>query len=170
MGGTRNQDREEYREFAEARAARLFRIAYLMCGNWHEAEDLTQDTLTKLYVAWPKVRRAGNPDAYAHRTLMNAFLAHRRRKSAGELPVAEFRDAVVHEEDSALRLSLLRALRQLPPKGRAVVVLRYLEDHSVETVASVLGMSPSAVTTAGMRALAQLREILGAGREHLFRS
>ena len=168
--GLRADDSAEYRRFAEAHAAQLFRLAYLLSGNWHEAEDLVQDTLAKLFVAWRRVRLAENVDAYVRRTLLNTFLAQRRRKSSGEVPVDEFHDASAVGVDSDLRMTLTSALRELPPKVRAVVVLRYVEDCSVETVAETLGLTPSGVKSAGMRGLARLRELLGAERAHLFQN
>jgi len=160
--------RLEYREFAASRATRLFRIAYLMCGDWHEAEDLVQSTLAKLFVAWNKVSAAQNADAYARRTLLNTYLAQRRLRRSRETPVARFDESPSPGVDSDLRLTLVTALRRLPPRGRAAVVLRFVEDHSVEDVAELLGTTPSAVKSLTTRSLARLRELLGADRSQLF--
>lgn len=158
----RGNERLEYRQFAEARAAHLFRIAYLVCGDWHEAEDLVQDTLAKLFVAWHRVERDDTVDAYARRTLLNTFFSQRRLKRSKETPAAYLPDVGATDTDVDLRVTLVDALRKLPPRGRAVIVLRYLEDHSVDSVAALMGVSPAAVKSLGTRALAQLREQLGA--------
>lgn len=152
----------EFGEFAAAQAGQLFRIAYLLCGEWHEAQDLVQIALTKLFVAWGRASRAENVSSYARSVLVNSYLSSRRLRRHGELPVAEVFEAGVSDEDSDLRLTLLAALRTLPPRSRAVVVLRYLEDLSIESVASYLGITPAAVKSLNTRGIAQLREYLGA--------
>jgi RNA polymerase sigma-70 factor (sigma-E family) len=150
----------EFREFAAARAGHLFRVAYLMCGDWHEAEDLVQTTLAKLYVHWHRVRRTNDPDGYARKALVNAFMSQRRLRRSGERPVAEPPQAVAATVDADLRLTLLAALRQLPPRSRAVVVLRHMDDLSIESVAQLIGASPAAVKSLNARGLARLRELL----------
>jgi RNA polymerase sigma-70 factor (sigma-E family) len=145
----------------------LFRIAFLMCNDWHEAEDLVQTTLAKVFVAWGRLRRDSSPDSYARRVLLNTFLSQRRLKRSGELPTAEFGDLPAPHVDADLRMTLLTALSQLPPRGRAVVVLRYVEDHSIESVAALMGATPAAVKSINTRALAQLRELLGADQDVL---
>ena len=74
------------------RATQLFRLAFLMCGDWHEAEDLVQITLAELFVAWNRVRRRNSMDAYARRVLVNAFLSQRRLKRSGRCPPLSSRD------------------------------------------------------------------------------
>ena len=157
----------EYREFASARAAQLFRLAFLMCGDWHEAEDLVQTALASLFVTWNRVRRRNSMDTYVRRILVNAFLSQRRLKRSREMPTAQFTDMSGPAVDTDLRLTLVAALRTLPPRSRAVVVLRYLEDHSIESVAELIGATPAAVKSLNTRGLAQLRELLGGDRQHL---
>jgi DNA-directed RNA polymerase specialized sigma24 family protein len=77
---------EGFGDFARARAAQLFRIAFLMCNNWHEAEDLVQTTLAKVYVAWSRLRRNSSADSYARTVMLNTFLSQRRLKRSGEMP------------------------------------------------------------------------------------
>ncbi|MFJ4713222.1 SigE family RNA polymerase sigma factor [Streptomyces sp. NPDC088785] len=153
-----------FREFAEGASGRLFRSACLLTsGDVHLAEDLVQETLGKMYVVWgrPAVR-GGNPAAYAQTVLVRTFLAHRRRRSADERPSGDLPErAAAGSGDTSLRLTLLDALRQLPAKDRAVIVLRYWEDRSVEETADVLHLSSGAVRTRSSRALARLREQLG---------
>ncbi|WP_372350002.1 SigE family RNA polymerase sigma factor [Streptomyces sp. KL116D] len=153
-----------FREFAEARAGQLFRSACLLTsGDTHLAEDLVQETLGRMYVVWGRSSaRLGNPAAYAQTVLVRSYLAHQRRRSAGERPSDELPEGVAAGvEDASLRLTLLDALRQLPPKDRAVVVLRYWEDRSIEETADVLHLSSAAVRTRSSRALARLRTQLG---------
>ena len=152
----------EFAEFAAAQAGQLFRIAYLMCGDWHEAEDLVQTALAKLFVAWGRASRADHVASYARSVLVNTYLSSRRPRRRGELPVAEIFDSPVSSDDPDLRVTLVAALRRLPPRSRAVLVLRYLEDQSIESVAGYLGTTPAAVKSLNSRGVAQLREYLGA--------
>jgi RNA polymerase sigma-70 factor (sigma-E family) len=152
----------EFADFAAAQAGQLFRIAYLMCGDWHEAEDLVQTALAKLFVAWGRASRADHVGSYARSVLVNTYLSSRRLRRRGELPVAEVFDSAVREPDADLRVTLMAALRRLPPRSRAVIVLRYLEDQSIESVAGYLGTTPAAVKSLNTRGMAQLREYLGA--------
>jgi len=145
-----------FREFAEARMGHLFRSACLLTsGDTHLAEDLVQETLGRMYARWGRMARVGNPAAYAQTVLVRCYLGHRRRKSTGERPNAELPErAGESAEDASLRMTLLDALRSLPPKDRAVIVLRYWEDRSVTETAEAL-------RTRSTRALARLREHLG---------
>ncbi len=163
----------DYEQFATTRARRLFQVAYLMCGDWHQAQDLVQITFAKLYSTWGRLERTvpdAGLDAYARKVLLNSYLSHRRLRRSSEVAVAEVADSSSPPDDGAsgrteVRLALLDALRQLPPRNRAVVVLRYLEDYSVETVADALNITPGAVKSLNYRSLARLREILGDDRE-----
>lgn len=146
-----------FEEFALARTPRLYRSAWLLCGDRHGAEDLVQETLAKVFVKW---RRIDNPAAYAQTTLVRTFLSHRRRKSSQELPYADLPD-IAGEDPSArsdLRLGLQDVLAGLAPIDRAVLVLRYSDDLSVDEVAARLGLSPGAVRNRSMRALGRARE------------
>lgn len=155
---------DEFMEFATGRAGHLHRAACLLTsGDTHLAEDLVQETLSRMYTLWGRISRIDNPAAYAQTVLVRTFLTHRRRYSATERPLAELPDAPGPRgaDDPALRLALLQALRELPPKDRAVVVLRYWEDRSVEETADAMNVSSAAVRTRSTRALAKLRERLG---------
>ncbi|WP_110208450.1 SigE family RNA polymerase sigma factor [Nocardioides daejeonensis] len=151
-----------FEEFARARAQHLHRSAWLLCGNRADAEDLVQETLAKVYVRMHRMLapKLENPAAYAQTALTRTFISARRRRSSGELPYADLPDRAVGDHATAadLRLSLADALAELAPVDRAVVVLRYLEDLSVEEVAGMLGLSPGAVRNRSMRALARMRE------------
>jgi RNA polymerase sigma-70 factor (sigma-E family) len=152
---------EEFVEFAEAVSPRLRRTAFLLCGDWHTAEDLAQTALAKVFVSWRKIRRQDAAHAYTTRTLLNTYLAHKRLKQTGELLTGWFPERVVQAPAPEERIMLLDALATLPPRGRAVVVLRYWEDLSVEQVADVLGCSPGNVKSLSARALGKLRVVLG---------
>jgi len=165
-GGT--DARAEYCEFATARAKQLFRVAFLMCGDWHEAEDLVQITLAKLFVAWNRVRRQDSVEAYARKVMVNAFLSQRRLRRSSELPTGDLAESISPGVDADLRLTLVAALQQLPPRSRAVVVLRYVDDHSIESVAGLMGTTPAAVKSLNTRGLAQLRELLVGEQQELF--
>jgi RNA polymerase sigma factor (sigma-70 family) len=133
-----------------------------LCRDWHLAQDLTQITLSRLYASWRKVARANNVDAYAAKVMVRVFLDHKRLKSSHEVVTDTPPPArAVIPDGPDLRLTLLDALGRLGPRARAIVVLRYWEDHSVDTVAEMLGVTPSLVKTQSMRALAQLRTLLG---------
>ncbi|HEV2639174.1 MAG TPA: SigE family RNA polymerase sigma factor [Actinocrinis sp.] len=161
-------DRSEYQQFVQARAGNLFRVAYLMCGDWHEAQDLVQATLVKLYVAWNQIERREGAEAYARKVLLRTYLSSRRLRRSGERPVADLGTVLAKTTDHDLRLTLVAALKQLPARNRAVLVLRYLEDLSIEGVAEVLDVSPAAVKSLNTRSLARLRELLGDDRQLLF--
>jgi RNA polymerase sigma-70 factor (sigma-E family) len=152
---------EEFAEFAAAASSRLRRTAFLLCGDWHTAEDLAQATLAKLFVSWRRINRRDAAYAYATRTLVNTYLAGRRTKRAGELLTDRPPERPVEQQAPELRIVVLSALAALPPRARAVVVLRYWADMSVDQVADVLGCSPGNVKSQSSRAMDKLRLLLG---------
>jgi RNA polymerase sigma-70 factor (sigma-E family) len=151
---------QQFTEFATLAAPRLRRTAFLLCGDWHTAEDLTQTALAKVFVSWRRISRKDAVQAYATRTLLNCYLAGRRRKRATEVLLSRLPDRAVQPREPELRLMMLDALAVLPPRARAVVVLRYWEDLSVEQVASLLGCSTGNVKSQSARALDKLRALL----------
>ncbi|AUG78968.1 RNA polymerase sigma24 factor [Kitasatospora sp. MMS16-BH015] len=153
---------DEYLEFVAARAKALYRSAYaLAAGDAHLAEDLVQETLSRVYVHWHRVGAADSPAAYAQTVLFRTFVSLRRRRSTTERPTGYLPDGEAVGPDSALRVTLLDALAQLPPKDRAVLLLRYWEDRSIEETAEMLRLSSSAVRSQGTRALTRVRALLG---------
>jgi len=155
----------EYVEFVAAHQGRLRRIAYALCADDSRAEDVLQDALVNLYLAWGKVREVGREEAYARRIIVNADLDdrrrpwHRRRASVSEqvleqVPTRE----VLPVED---RVDLLAAVRALPQMQRRVVVLRHWLGLSVEETAAELGIREGTVKSHSSRGLATLRESLG---------
>ncbi len=152
---------DEFAEFAAATSARLRRTAFLLCGDWHTAEDLAQATLTKLFVSWRRISRRDEAYAYATRTLVNTYLADRRLKRSGELLTGQLPEFPCEQPAPELRIMVLDALASLPPRTRAVVVLRYWTDMSVEQVAALLGCSEGTVKSQAARGLDKLRPLLG---------
>jgi RNA polymerase sigma-70 factor (sigma-E family) len=152
---------EEFVEFAEASSARLRRTAFLLCSDWHAAEDLVQTALTKVFLSWRTIRRRDAVQAYATRTLVNAYLADKRLKRPRELLTGVLPERAAEPPESETRIVVLDALASLPPRGRAVVVLRFWADLSVEQVAAVLGCSAGNVKSQSARALDKLRAALG---------
>ncbi|MGW1161410.1 SigE family RNA polymerase sigma factor [Streptomyces sp. NPDC002513] len=155
---------EGYPEFAAARAGHLYRSACLLTGgDTHLAEDLVQETLGRVYLRWSRISRAGNPAGYAQTVLTRTFLAHRRRHSSRRERATDVLPELPDPGagDTPLRLTLLEALGRLSAKDRAVLVLRYWEDRSIEETAAVMNTSSAAVRTRCVRALARLRILLG---------
>lgn len=157
---------EGFRDFYLARGDRLRATAYLLCGDWHLAEDLVQAAFTKLYLAWPRVCQFEHLDQYARRTLVHTFLSERRRAWRREHPVQQVPEDPGGRLDGAgagaeERLILLDALAGLPGRQRATLVLRFWEDLSVEQTADLLGVSSGAIKTHTSRGLATLRARLG---------
>jgi RNA polymerase sigma-70 factor (sigma-E family) len=152
---------DEFAEFAAATSARLRRTAFLLCGDWHTAEDLAQTTLTKLFMRWRRISRRDEAYAYAMRTLLNTYLADRRLKRNGELPTAQLPERPLVHQAPEVRIMVFDALAALPPSARAVVVLRYWADMSVEQVADLLGCSVGNVKSQSARGLEKLRPLLG---------
>jgi RNA polymerase sigma-70 factor (sigma-E family) len=165
--GVRERDRD-FCEYFDARVLLLRRTAYLLCGDWHRAEDLVQTTLVKLYVAWPRLSRGSSVDAYARQVLVRTAIDEARRWfRRSETAVWELPDVAAAQPRSDDVLDVRRALAALPPGQRAVLVLRFWEDLPVEETASLLGCSEGTVKSQTSRGLATLRRLLAAGRSAL---
>ncbi|MFG2102529.1 SigE family RNA polymerase sigma factor [Micromonospora echinaurantiaca] len=150
----------EFDDFVRSRSVALLRVAYLLTGDRHTAEDLLQEVLEQVYVRWPRVRVS--PEAYARRALVNRSINRWRWRARRPEQALGDNDGVArdHADDIALRQAVVAALRTLPPRQRAAVVLRYLEDLSVADVAATLRCSEGAVKSHASRGLARLREAL----------
>ncbi len=154
------RDEEAFVEFAREVRSRLRRAAYLMCGDWDQAADHVQEGLIRVYVAWPRLTRSGGEYAYARKAVVSAFIDHSRRRSSTEVvtePGHERASGQDVAEDVTARQTLMSALRDLPPRQRACVVLRYFEDLTVADTAAVLGCTEGTVKSQTARALASLR-------------
>ncbi|WP_354637556.1 SigE family RNA polymerase sigma factor [Kitasatospora camelliae] len=152
----------DFPAFVASRGKHLLRTAFLLTGgDAHLAEDLVQEALGRVFVKWRRISRLDNPSSYAQTVLVNAFLSHRRRRSSTERVTDSFTEIAVDGPDPALRLTLLQALAELPAQDRAVLVLRFWEDRSVEETAAALRQSSTAVRSRSSRALARLRDKLG---------
>nr|WP_062341743.1 SigE family RNA polymerase sigma factor [Herbidospora sakaeratensis] len=150
----------EFIEYATAKTPWLRKVAYLLCGDWHQADDLVQAAITKLFVHWQRARRAGNLDGYARAVLVNEFLAERRRFWARWVVPWTGTDEAVAVQDLETALDLRTALDALPPRQRAAVVLRYYCDLSIEEAARTMRCSPGNVKSQASRGLATLRRNL----------
>jgi len=152
----RDQREREFTEFFAARAPALRRTAYVVVRDWHVAEDLTQQALAKLYVAWPRVREDTRM-AYARRVVVNECLSHLRRHRP-ETPTETVPDRAVH--DPVGRDDVGQAIAVLPPRQRAIVALRFFEDLPVSEVGRLLGIADGTVKSQTNRALVTLRQHL----------
>lgn len=151
----------EFTEFVTARAPWLRRVAYLLCGDWHRADDLVQVAITKLYANWHRASRAVNIDGYARSTLVNTFLAEQRSPWRRRVVLRATEDgAAAPQADLDAVLDLRAALAALPPRQRATVVLRYYCDLSVDDVARSMGCSTGNVKSQTARGIDALRRIL----------
>jgi RNA polymerase sigma-70 factor (sigma-E family) len=161
----RDEDEDAYREFVTARLPHLRRVAYLVCGDWHLAEDAVATALTKLYVHWARVRQADRVEAYARTVVLRCVIDERRRpwasrerpREAQLLPELSAADRTAEVDD---RIVLRRVLEQLPRGRRAVLVLRFYEGLSVEETAAALGCSTGNVKSQTARGLSMLRDML----------
>lgn len=159
--GLREVD-SDFAEYVRARQHRLLRAAFLVCGDEHLAQDLLQGAFVKLALNWSKVKD-DHPDAFVRRILyrdaVSAWRKRRREVVDGEGPLS----VVVAPGDFAEqdnRIDLMRALAQLPPRQRAVIVLRYFEDRSERDTADALGISVGTVKSQAHDALNRLRELV----------
>jgi RNA polymerase sigma-70 factor (sigma-E family) len=158
--GTQSRD-AEFTRYVAARRTYLRRTAYLVCGDWHLAEDLVQMALVKLYGAWPRIQREGAEDAYARRTIVRTYIDEKRRPWRRERLGLDGVDPVQPEPPSYEDAdALVTALKKLPERQRATIVLRYWCGLSVEEAAADLGCSAGTVKSQSARAIRSLRDLL----------
>src|ERR1700722_18778085 len=155
----------EFSEFMDGRWLQLVRLGYVLTGDRGLAEDLAQSALARAYACWPQIRRAGDPDAYVRRVLVNANHARFRKRRVAEqltgtVPEPPSVDVANGSDD---RVTLMAALMRLPVGQRSVGVLRFWLDMTEAQVAEALGCSVGTVKTQGSRALAKLRACPGLG-------
>jgi RNA polymerase sigma-70 factor (sigma-E family) len=161
-GQQSSQRDTEFVEFVSAQRTALVRMARLLtAGEEASAEDLVQTTLTRLYVHWPRVRRAGNPVGYARTSLTHAFVDEQRRAYTRRETVTDvLSDRPTDDGDTDLAQVVLEALATLAPRQRAVVVLRHFLDLDVAETARMLGCTAGTVKSQNAKALDNLRSVL----------
>ncbi|GAA4205546.1 SigE family RNA polymerase sigma factor [Actinocatenispora rupis] len=160
---TRRAERDDaFREYVAARADAMRFTAYLLAGDWHTAEDITQTAFVKLYLAWDRIDRRDSVDAYLRRIVTRTFLNEQRRTWRHRERLTDAPPDVPAAPDPMpeQRMLIWRALVEVPPKQRAALVLRYWEDMSVAQAADVLGCSVGNVKSQCARGLDTLRAVL----------
>lgn len=150
---------EEFTEFVATRYPALVRTARLLVADSHAAEDLVQEALARCVPAWQGI--SGDPEAYVRTVLVRTNISRWRRRRVDESTVAQLPEVAVHDADLGQQDELRRALAALPPRQRAVVVLRHVEDRPVREVAEALGCSVGTVKSQAHAGLARLRTLLG---------
>ncbi len=161
MGVVMSDRDRAFTEYFVARSGAMRGTAFLLCGDWHRAEDLVQTTFSKLFVHWNRVARHEALDPYVRKVLIRAFIDDGRRsrwwREQPQDPPADRAAAPVPTDD---RLVLMEALARVPPRQRAVLVLRYWEDMSVEDTATLLNCSAGNVKSQAARGLDTLRALM----------
>ncbi|WP_110241236.1 SigE family RNA polymerase sigma factor [Nocardioides gilvus] len=148
-------DESGFNEFVAARGPALQRVAYLLCGDHHHAQDLVQSALLQAARHWERIHTS--PEAYVRRSIFTANVSRWRRRRFDEHELIGDRASAAHP-DPALRMTLIEALDQLTTRQRAVLVLRYYEDLTETATAQTLAISVNTVKSTHRRALARLRE------------
>jgi RNA polymerase sigma-70 factor (sigma-E family) len=157
-GGSVQRSEDGYREYVTARMEPLRRTAYLLCHDWHLADDLVAITIGKLYRHWRRAKDVTYLDAYVRRILVRTWLDEKGRPWRREEPTDDLPETAVAAGAGVVdRADLLDLLATLPPRRRAAVVLRFYCDLSVEDTAEILGCSTGTVKSQTARGLESLR-------------
>ena len=153
---------DDYVEYVSARVPALRKLAFTLTGDGHRADDLVQQTITTLYVKWSRARKAENLDGYVRTMLVRSFVDERRLAWAKVRLFREAPEPPPFEPDGAVedREVLRAALKRVPRRQRAVLVLRFFYDLPVEEVATILGCTGGTVKSNTSRGLATLRTLL----------
>ena len=159
----RQNDEDLFTDFVRAYSATLFRTAYLMTGDYQRAEDLLQTTLVRVYQRWPRVAAMDRPAAYARKVLVSQAASWWRRRSSHESPVLLLDGPARGDglEEHAEHERVWKAVLSLPPRQRAVMVLKYYEDLTEVEIAQALAMAPGTVKSHGHAAARRLAALLG---------
>jgi RNA polymerase sigma-70 factor (sigma-E family) len=158
------EEQRQFREYFTARHDTVRRTAYVLCGDWHWADDLTQNAFIRLATAWRKVRDREALDAFVRTCLVRAYLSdvkrvwRRRERSVAQPPDVAATAGAAERADG--RMTFEAALRLLPPRQRAVLLCRYYQDLDVAETALTLGCSQGTVKSQAARGLAKLRGLL----------
>lgn len=164
MARPTHRDTQEFCEFVTARSAALFRVAYLILGDYQLAQDLVQESLAKTYVAWPRLHDVTNAEAYTRRVIATTAISWRRRRGFHERPAEHLADEVVARDHAAAVVVhdvLWAHLLELPPRQRAAIVLRHYVDLSEAQTAATMGCSIGTVKSSVSAGLRRLRERIG---------
>jgi RNA polymerase sigma-70 factor (sigma-E family) len=165
MRSDEDEDRRQFSEYFAARREVVRRTAYLMCGDWHWADDLAQSALIRLAAAWHRIRDPQALDAFVRTCLIRAYLSETRRVwRRRERPVADPPDLAATDDDAEAatrRVVFAQALRQVPPRQRVTLVCRFYQGLDVAETAAALGCSEGTVKSQTARGLATLRRVLG---------
>lgn len=148
---------EDFRQFVAARQRALLRTGWLLTGTWHGAEDLVQAALLRSWPHWSRVGGGADGEAYVRRVMINQALSWRRRRWNNEVPTEEMPERASPTSDGDVALVLLTAIRQLPARQRAVVVLRYFDDLTEAQTAAILRCSVGTVKSQTSKAMTSLR-------------
>ena len=155
-------EEREYTEYVTARLPALRRLAYVLCGDIHRADDLVQQTITTLFVRWPKIRAVAHIDRYVRSMLVNSFIDERRLAWARVRLFREPPERAAPFDNGIEERSVLRsALAKVPRRQQAVLVLRFIYDLPVTEVAEMLGCSEGTVKSQTSHGLNALRKLLG---------
>ena len=163
MAARGKQDAAAFSEFVSARSGSLFRTAYLVAGDYQLAQDLLQEALVKVYVAWPRLRDMGKAEAYTRRVIVTTAISWSRRRSSHERPTAVLPETPTPDPAAAIAAQdeLWTHLHSLPPRQRAAVALRHCQDLSEAQTAELMGCTVGTVKRQTSIGLAKLRELMG---------
>ena len=158
----------EFEGYVASHGQQLLRLAFVLTGDRHRAEDLTQSVLTEAYTHWRRVSGARDPHAYMRKMLVNRNIDWHRRRSSSEQPLSPDRidDSLTgrvdmdHASTHADREHLRAMVNALPPRARTVLVLRYYCDLDDASIAETMGIRPGSVRSLVSRGLDQLRSII----------
>lgn len=157
----RADEEQAYVDYVRGRTTALRRTAFQLCGDWHEAHDLVQSALIKLYRYWPRASTAESPDAYVRRILVNTFLDQRQTWWSRRVRTfAESTERPAPDPGTDGRLDLMAALARISPGQRAVLVLRFWDGLDVTETAQALGCSVGTVKSQTSYAITALRRLM----------
>jgi RNA polymerase sigma-70 factor (sigma-E family) len=159
-------DEREFREFVAARSRALLHTAYLLTGDWEQGRDLVQTALASTARRWSRLRDRQQPEIYVRRAIYHAQVDRFRLLSWGRetvtdtLPDQQSAQGTAWADSVVQRQDIMAALRRLPRRQRAVIVLRYFEDRPDSEIAAILGVAQGTVRSQTHKALASLRTTL----------
>ena len=159
----RPDEEERFADFVRAHSATLFRTAYLMTGDYQRAEDVLQDSLVRICQRWSRIDQMASPLAYARTVVVNRAASWWRKKSSREIPMLLHHDPAWggHLDEVVEHQRVWQAVLALPPRQRAVMVLRYYEDLTEAQIAETLGVATGTVKSHSHAAHRRLLEVLG---------